>query len=211
VVRRGGTRQSCVSGRCGWSPRSAISTSRSGRRWARSRDCSASARPRAAHRRANREIPPVEGICIALTTFAIVAGMSASEAGPIGNAVPHVMVLPPHESLTLASVSIPETNQRSHGAAPSNADSVRRPGDQIPTARWGRSSAQDVPAIVVAKHSFGACREEREVGCDGKHLRTPDRGRDYSQSVPDVPPGTSWRRASHGGHPPSLDGPALHT
>jgi hypothetical protein len=26
------------------------------------------------------------------------------------------------------------------------------------------------------------------VGCDGKHLRTPDRGRGSSQSVPNVPP-----------------------
>ena len=32
VVRRGGTRRSCVSVRCGWSPRSVVSTTRSGRR-----------------------------------------------------------------------------------------------------------------------------------------------------------------------------------
>src|SRR4029077_3734019 len=31
VVRRGGTRRSCVSVRCGWSPRSVVSTTRSGR------------------------------------------------------------------------------------------------------------------------------------------------------------------------------------
>jgi integrase len=36
VVHRGGIRRSCVSGRFGWSPRSAISTTRSGRRSARS-------------------------------------------------------------------------------------------------------------------------------------------------------------------------------
>ncbi|KCH21995.1 CRISPR type III-a/mtube-associated ramp protein csm4, partial [Mycobacterium tuberculosis KT-0102] len=32
VVHRGGTRRSCVSGRCGWSQRSAVSTIRSGQR-----------------------------------------------------------------------------------------------------------------------------------------------------------------------------------
>ncbi len=84
----------------------------------------------------------VEGICIALTTFAIVAGMSASEAGP---------------------------------------------------------SAQDVPAIVFATHSFVAGREDHVVGWDGKYLRTPERGRDSSQSVPN---GTSRRCTSHAGHPP---------
>jgi len=35
VVRRGGIRRSCVSGLCAWSPRSATSMSRSGRRWVR--------------------------------------------------------------------------------------------------------------------------------------------------------------------------------
>ncbi len=36
VVHRGGTRRSCVSGRCGWSQRSAVSTIRSGQRSVRS-------------------------------------------------------------------------------------------------------------------------------------------------------------------------------
>ena len=45
-VRRGGTRRSCVSGRCGWSPRSASNTTRSGRRSARSPGCLGSDRRR---------------------------------------------------------------------------------------------------------------------------------------------------------------------
>ncbi|QCC77510.1 hypothetical protein E2C04_10575 [Nocardioides daphniae] len=39
-VRRRGTRPSCVSGRSGWSLRSAPTTSRSGQRWPRSPSCS---------------------------------------------------------------------------------------------------------------------------------------------------------------------------
>ena len=45
-VHRGVIRQSCGSGRCGWSSRSAISTIRSGRRSVRSPGCSGLARPR---------------------------------------------------------------------------------------------------------------------------------------------------------------------
>ena len=40
VVHRGGIRRSCVSGRCGWSAKSAVSTIRSGQRSARLRGCS---------------------------------------------------------------------------------------------------------------------------------------------------------------------------
>jgi Asp-tRNA(Asn)/Glu-tRNA(Gln) amidotransferase A subunit family amidase len=46
VVRRGGIRRSCGSGRCGWSLRSAISTIRSGRRSVRSLVCSGLVVPR---------------------------------------------------------------------------------------------------------------------------------------------------------------------
>jgi hypothetical protein len=153
---------------------------------------------------------PVEGICIALTTFAIVAGMSASEAAPIGNAVPHGMALPPHESSRQPASPFQNqinvvTERRHQTRTVCAAPATKSPPLAGSIQCTGRAGDR------FREASFGACREEREAGCDGKHLRTSDRGRDSSQSVPDVSPGTSWRRANHAGHPRSLGGPALHT
>jgi hypothetical protein len=147
------------------------------------------------------EIPPVEGICIVLTTFAIVAGMNASEAGPIGNAVRHGMALPPHESLALASVSIPDQINVVTERRPQTRTVCTAPATKSPTLAGvdpvhrtcRRSSSRSIRSARAGR--------SREVGCDGKHLPTPDRGRDSALSVPDVPPGTSWRRATHAGHP----------
>jgi hypothetical protein len=113
---------------------------------------------------------PVEGICIALTTFAIVAGMSPSEAAPIGNAVPHGMALPPHESSRQpASPSQNQINvvtERRH-----QTRTVAPPRRLNPHPSLGSIQCTGRAGDRFREASFGACREEREVGCDGKHLR----------------------------------------